>query len=61
MLLEAKDAFIQRRLFVIFHTLRAQLGPEKYLSYFEHLHQLHRQVQITCQLDLALHEGLHAI
>ena len=31
------------------------------LAYLEHLHQLHGEVQVACQLDLALHEGLHTV
>jgi hypothetical protein len=32
-----------------------------FLSDLEHLHQFHCQVQVTCQLDLPLHEGLHPV
>lgn len=31
------------------------------LAYLEHLHQFHREVQITAEFELALHESLHTV
>ena len=35
--------------------------PSFVLLDLEHLGQLHRQVQVACQFDLSLHEGLHPV